>query len=64
MIPHMINIGHFYAYYEHYEDLVKAMNDNIPFLESSTGETVLSILLSKQDPNKTIIGKCIENMLS
>ena len=59
----MINIAHLYAYYKRYDDLEKALDDDIVQLESSEGETVLNILLSQNKPNYGIVIKWIKLML-
>ena len=59
----MINIAHVYAYYHWYEDLEKALDDGVEFLELSSGETVFSILLSEPKPNYGLVNKCIETIL-
>ena len=59
----MLNIAHVYSYYEAYHDLEAAMSDNIEFLESINGETVLDLLLKPTIPNYTIVNKAVEYIL-
>ena len=59
----MTNIAHLYSYHERYNELEAAMDDNIEFLESISGETVLSLLLSQPNPNFTIVNKAVEYIL-
>ena len=59
----MLNIAHVYSYYEAYHDLEAAMSDNIEFLESINGETVLDLLLKPTIPNYTIVNKAVEYVL-
>ena len=40
------------------------MNDNIEFIDSINGETVLNLLLKPAIPNYTIVNKAVEYILS
>ena len=59
----MVNIAHVYSYHESYKALEDAMDDNIEFLESINGETVLDLLLKPTIPNYTIVNKAVEYIL-
>ena len=59
----MLNIAHLYSYYEAYHELEDAIDDNIEFLESINGETVMDILLKRSSPNFTIANKAVESIL-
>ena len=58
----MLNIAHVYSYYEAYDALENAMDDNIEFLESINGETVMDLLLGQTSPNYTIVNKAVEHI--
>ena len=52
-----------YSYHESYKALEDAMDDNIEFLESINGETVLDLLLKPTIPNYTVVNKAVEYVL-